>query len=138
MDCAGVAEHLVGYHLGTLDEPLESGVEEHLVGCGGCLKGYLALKRAIGRRGMERPSPDVHRRLREELAQSFPLPNQRSRTQGLTRRVSLWRSVALAAIATSVVLALPKVIDELAPADVGRAEPVLDTSRVHAESLRIY
>jgi hypothetical protein len=138
MDCAGIAEHLVEYHLGTLDELLETRVEGHLLGCGGCVKTYLALKRATDRAGMARPSPSVHLRLREELARNFTASLGAPRAQSLARRILLWKGVALAAIATSVTLALPRVLEPVSISNVAPAQPTVDTSRAHAESLRIY
>src|SRR5690348_8865692 len=98
MDCAGVASHLVGYHVGTVTEEERDLVEAHLLECGGCLRTYLALKRAADRAGLERPRPEVKERLRAEVARAFPARAARVRWTApmravLGRRIPLYQGV---------------------------------------------
>lgn len=130
MDCAGVAEHLVTYHLGGIDDEPREAVEAHLVACRACLETYLALKRAADREGREKPRPEVKARLRAEVAREFaPKPSL------FARRIPLYQGVALAAIAAAIAIVAPSVFDHVRGASEG---PAIDTSRPHPESLNIY
>lgn len=141
MDCAGVAGHLVAYHVGTVSSDERNVVEEHLVGCTACLKTYLALKRAADRMESERPRPEVRARLRAEVARAFPAradANRRPRVAVLARRIPLYQGVALAALAAAIALVAPTVLHRFAHADASLGAPAIDTSRTRAESLQIY
>jgi anti-sigma factor RsiW len=142
MDCAGVAGHLVAYHLGTVSDEERDVVEGHLVGCSACLKTYLALKRAADRAELERPRPEVKARLRAEVARAFPAPANEvatpKRRPVLARRIPLYQGVALAALAAAVAVAAPGVLQRVSRADASAGAPSIDTSRTRAESLQIY
>ena len=138
MDCAGVAGHLVAYHLGTVSDDERDDLEAHLVECGGCLRTYLALKRAADRAGLERPRPEVRARLRAEVARAFPPPNRRPKLAILGRRIPLYQGVALAALAAAIALVAPTVIRRVPQTDGSTGAPAVDTSRTRAESTRIY
>jgi anti-sigma factor RsiW len=135
MDCAGVGEHLVSYHLANASEEEREAVERHLVDCNACLRTYLALKRAADRAGLERPSPEVRSRLRASVAEAFPR-SRGSRTV-FARKIPLYQGFALAAIAAAIALFAPSVAHRVLRAPTA-GTPAIDTSRTHAESLHIY
>jgi anti-sigma factor RsiW len=133
MDCTGVAEHLVAYHLGIIEERDRDAVEAHLLECSSCLKTYLAIKRAGDRAEQDRPDPSVKSRLRAEVARTFAPP----KPVFFARRIPLYQGVALAAVAAVLALALPSIVHRarmLSPAGT----PSIDTSRSHPESSNIY
>ncbi len=138
MDCAGVAGHLVAYHLGNVTDDERAAIEVHLVECGCCLKTYLALKRATDRTGLERPRPEIRARLRAEIARAFPPPNTHPRLAILGKRIPLYQGVALAVLAAAVALVAPAVMRRVPHGDVSTGAPAVDTSRTRAESTRIY
>ena len=131
MDCAGVAEHLVSYHLGSASDAEREAVEAHLVDCHACVKIYLAVKRAADH--AERPSPAVRERLRASVAAAFPRPTKIV----LLRKIPLYQGVALAALAAAIALFAPSVAHRVLRAP-SAGTPAIDTSRTHAESLHIY
>jgi anti-sigma factor RsiW len=59
---------LLAFHWATLDGDERARVEEHLAGCGSCVRAWLALKRAVeeGAAG-ERPSEVARMRLRRAV-----------------------------------------------------------------------
>jgi hypothetical protein len=134
MDCAGVGEHLVSYHLANVSEEERQAVETHLVDCNACLRTYLALKRAADRAGLERPSPAVRARLRASVAETFPRPRN---TAMLVRKIPLYQGVMLAAIAAAIALFAPGAVHRVLRAP-SAGTPAIDTSRTRAESLHIY
>ena len=80
MDCPLIEDLLVGYHLGALADDDRGCVEAHLVDCGRCLRGFIAVKRICETAGdaTERPSAAARARLRAEVARRFP-PRRRFR-----------------------------------------------------------
>jgi anti-sigma factor RsiW len=133
MDCAGVAQHLVSYHLGSASDSEREAVEAHLVDCHACVKAYLAVKRAADRAELERPSPAVRERLRASVAAAFPRPTKIV----FARKIPLYQGVALAALAAAIALFAPNVAHRVLRAP-SAGTPAIDTSRTHAESLHIY
>jgi anti-sigma factor RsiW len=143
MDCTGVAALLVAYHLGTVSEEEADTVEAHIVDCSACLKTYLALKRAADRAQLEQPRPEVKARLRAEVAREFSVP-VRAKVRSFAapvfaRRIPLYQSVALAAVAASIALVAPSVLRHFERESAETASvPLVDTARTRAESLHIY
>lgn len=133
MDCTGVALHLVAYHLGTVTDEERDVVEVHLVGCPGCLKTYLALKRAADRAELDRPRPEVKAKLRAAVVREFGRP-----APLFARRIPLYQGALLAAIAAAVALAAPGVVRRFSHHDARAGAPAIDSARTEAESLHIY
>jgi anti-sigma factor RsiW len=140
-----MTSHLVTYQLGTIADEERDGVEAHLVACRACLETYLALKRAADRAvhagdvGADRPRPEVKSRLRAAVALEFPPPARHTRIAVLARRIPLYQSVALAALAAAIALAAPSVHHRVSRADASATgTPSIDTARTRAESLHIY
>jgi anti-sigma factor RsiW len=138
MDCTGIADHLVGYHVGAVDESERDAVEAHLVECSACVRTYLALKRASDRAELERPRPEVRARLRAEVARAFPAPTRRSKVAFFPRSIPLYQGVGLAALAASIALAAPRLLERVSRMEGAAATASIDTSRTSAESLHIY
>lgn len=144
MDCTAVAENLVAYHVGAIEDADREAIEEHLVGCRTCLETYMAIKRAADRAHHERPRPEVRDRLRMEVLAAFPRKSDRERPAAkpakvafFRRRIPLYQGVALAAIAAAITLVTPSVLKRVQRSNAPPA-PLVDTSRTHAESLTIY
>ncbi|HEY8074050.1 MAG TPA: hypothetical protein VIF62_08075 [Labilithrix sp.] len=131
MDCAGVASLLLAYHLATTSDEERDAIDAHLLACNGCLRTYLALKRAAERGTMDRPSNETHARLRAEVARTFAKP----RVVFLRRRIPLYQGLAFAAIAAAITLVA---VRGYRHANVSEGVPQIDTSRPRAESLQIY
>ena len=68
MDCDVIERDLVAYHFGVIEGEARRAVEEHLVGCPGCLRDFLTLKREIETEDA-RPSRAAKERLRSAVAQ---------------------------------------------------------------------
>ena len=143
MDCTAVAENLVAYHVGAIEDADRNAIEEHLVGCRACLETYLAIKRTADRAVFQRPRPEVRERLRAEVQKAFP-PSANSRSKSRTpiaflrRRIPLYQGVVLAAAAVLLALAGPSIVKRVQRAKNHDAAPMVDTSRTRAESLTIY
>jgi hypothetical protein len=146
MDCAGVRSRLVGYHFAALADDERDAVDAHLLGCGGCLRAYLAFKRATETRKSaeaidDRPSPEIRRRLRAEVAASFAsgaselITPARPNVAFLARRIPLYQGLAFAAIAAAITLLA---IGRARAVPVREGVPEVDSSRPRAESLQIY
>jgi anti-sigma factor RsiW len=133
MDCAGLADQLISYHLGDVEDSDRDAIEAHLVGCSACVKAYVALKRATDLRE-HRPRPEVRRRLRAEVAKAFPPAKG---IHLLARRIPLYQGIALAAVAAAIALVAPSVVRRVSHVD-SAAAPTVDTSRTRAQSLHIY
>jgi anti-sigma factor RsiW len=141
MDCTAVAENLVAYHVGAIEDADRAAIEEHLVGCRACLETYMAIKRAADRAAFERPRPEVRDRLRAEVAKAFPprgKPPIQSPLAFLRRRIPLYQGVALAAVAAAIALFGPSVVKRIHRPSDSDSAPMIDTSRTRAESLTIY
>ena len=140
MDCTAVAENLVAFHVGAIEDArLGEAIEEHLVGCRTCLETYMAIKRAADRANQERPRPEVRDRLRMDVLAAFPKKSDAkpARVSFLRRRIPLYQGVALAAVAAAITLITPSVVKRIQRYNAPPA-PMVDTSRTHAESLTIY
>ncbi|MFO0742600.1 MAG: zf-HC2 domain-containing protein [Labilithrix sp.] len=139
MDCTAVAENLVAFHVGAIEDADREAIEAHLVGCRACLETYMAIKRAADRAVIERPRPEVRDRLRMEVRAAFPPRSERkpARVAFFRRRIPLYQSVALAAVAAAITLAAPSVMRRVQRSNAPPA-PMVDTSRTHAESLTLF
>ena len=137
MDCTAVAEDLVAYPLGAIEDANRAAIEAHLVGCRACLETYMAIKRAADRAMIERPRAEVHERLRTEVAKAFPA-KKKPPLAFLRRRIPLYQGVALAAMAAAITLAGPSVVERMQRGSASDRAPMVDTSRTRAESLTIY
>jgi hypothetical protein len=117
--CRLIEEELVPFHFGTCTETVRSTVEAHLSACAGCLRAYLAVKRAVEAEAEAgpRPSEAARARLRRAVAQR------------VGRRRALVVGGALAAVIAALLLLLgrgaaPPAPSEKAPAlDSARPEP---------------
>jgi hypothetical protein len=134
MDCALV--DLAAYHFATLEDAERDQLDEHLVACTTCLRGYLALKRRIERgSGAEVPSDQARLRLRRAVEARFR-PARAARASWFRRPIPLYQGLAVAAIAVLIASLVPTLARQ-APPRVA-AGPYVDTSRPSAESLTIY
>lgn len=107
MDCQDVTPELFGYHFGTLDEPRRSAVDEHLLGCAGCLRQYQRLKHALDGGGLAAPDPRVKARLRAAvMARTSSRGLTASARRVLSRPIPLYQGLAAACVAAAVALAL--------------------------------
>lgn len=141
MDCTAVAENLVAYQVGAIDDADRAAIEAHLVGCRSCLETYMAIKRAADRAVFERPRPEVKERLRKEVAKAFPSKKPVSKLMFFRRRIPLYQGVALAAVAACLAVAAPSVIQKLRQTSAPSAQqdaPIVDTARTRPSSLSIY
>lgn len=136
MDCAGVASQLVAYHFATVTDEERDAIDAHLLGCRACLEAYFALKRAAARGPFERPSPNVKRRLRAEVAATFP--TKPARVTLLARRIPLYQGLFAAAIAAAIALTVPALLREQRRGDVREGAAQIDSARSRAESFQIY
>jgi hypothetical protein len=135
MDCALIADRLIGYHFATCDEDERPRIEGHLLECATCLRAYLSLKRDVelGPGRGERPGPGVRERLRARVAAEF---TPRPRARLLTRRIPLYQGLAAAALAAGLALVLPSLLRDRPGPRGGEAD--VDTRRPSPESLTIY
>jgi anti-sigma factor RsiW len=68
VDCEVIQPELVAYHFGAIDDEARASVERHLSGCSGCVRDFLALKRAIETAPTtERPSTRAKAKLRSAV-----------------------------------------------------------------------
>lgn len=142
MDCAGVASHLVAYHLATLDASdaeTTQAIDEHLLVCRACLRTYLQLKHASERGPLDKPSPEVKRRLRGAVEQAFAksAPAPLRAPSVLTLRIPLYQGLIAAALAASIALVGPGLVERFSSRG-GTGTPVIDSARPRAESFGIY
>ncbi|RKI70761.1 hypothetical protein D7X55_09745 [Corallococcus sp. AB049A] len=101
MSCDTVAPGLVAYHFGTLPPEDRQAVEEHLPGCGRCLREFIALKRDL-ETSEEGPLPSTQARDRLRLAVAREL-----RPRAVTRTWSRWeRPLALGGALAALAAAL--------------------------------
>ena len=139
MDCAGVASHLVGYHLGTLEDPSLDAIDTHLLGCKACLGTYLALKRATEKSPLEKPSAAVRERLRRDVLAAFPKNDlRRPHVTLLARRIPLYQGLFAAALAAAIALAVPSLLRHGHRGEIREGAPDIDSARPRAESFQIY
>jgi anti-sigma factor RsiW len=140
MDCPLIEGNLVGYHLAALEEDDRSAVEAHLLGCGSCLRTYLALKTQMDRGGRDAsgPSEQARLRLRAAVQERFrPVPSRRL-VRWLRRPVPLYQGVAVVAVAIAAAALLPTLARVLDRADAERSAERVDTARPVAQSRTIY
>lgn len=105
MDCPLIRGELVAYHFGSVDEATRDAVEAHLLGCPGCLRAFLALKREIETAGASpRPSPAARERLRQAVARD--LASRASAARPLWWRRPLAFGFVTAAAAAAMLLVL--------------------------------
>jgi anti-sigma factor RsiW len=72
MSCDMVKPELIAYHFGAIGPEAREAVEEHLPGCGSCLREFIALKRDIETgEGEPRPSQAARERLRLAVAREL-------------------------------------------------------------------
>jgi len=140
MDCPLIEGHLVGYHLAALSEEDRTEVEAHLVGCGACLRTYLALKTHLDRggRGAAAPSEEARLRLRAAVKDRFrPTRSQRA-LRWLRRPVPLYQGMAVLVVAVAAAALAPTITRALGREDVARSSERVDTARPVALSTNIY
>ena len=69
MSCEHIENELCAYHFGVIAEDARGAVEEHLLECRECLRGFLQVKRAIELdEDAPRPSAKARQRLRRAVA----------------------------------------------------------------------
>ena len=110
MKCEEIEADLVGYHFGTLDEDARRALEEHLCGCGACVRAFVETKRAI-ETSEDAPAPSETARARLRRAVATEL--------GVAPRTWWERPLAIA-LAASVVLIAGATMHALTSGD-GRA-----------------
>jgi hypothetical protein len=124
MDCRLTKSALVSYTLGatSLEDGERERIEEHLVACTECLRGYLRLKHHLGRSegGGERPSEGTRRRIRADVADLVRPGSVERVRQWLRRPIPLYQGLAVAAVAAGVAIALPQA---MASIDAARRAP---------------
>ena len=139
MDCAGVASHLVGYHLATLDDAEHDAIDAHLLGCNACLGTYLALKRASDKSPLEKPSAAVKQRLRADVLAAFPKKDARpARVTLLARRIPLYQGLFAAALAAAIALWIPPLVRDARRGEIREGTAEIDSARPRAEAFQIY
>lgn len=139
MDCAGVASHLVGYHVATLEDRERDAIDAHLLGCTTCLGAYLALKRAAEKSPADRPSEAVKERLRADVLAAFPRRDARPpRVRLLARRIPLYQGLFAAALAAAIALAIPSLLHQGRRGEIREGAPQIDSARSRAEAFQIY
>jgi hypothetical protein len=128
VDCVTIRAALLGYHLGSCEDEECERVDGHLLGCQGCLRAYLALRRAaeaVPPAGAAasgatddgagpRPSQAMRLRLRADVARSFRRTPARRLRQLLGRPV-LYQA-ATAALLLLFLGLLPRWLREAPPA----------------------
>ena len=78
MDCELSQRELVPFHFGTVEPASRAALEGHLLGCPGCMKDYLTLKRDIETGATApAPRPEARDRLRRAVAQELERRNPR-------------------------------------------------------------
>lgn len=140
MDCSLIEGHLLGYHLAALEDAERAEVEEHLVGCPGCVRAYLTLKADVERAAAntEEPREEVRLRLRAAVAARFrPTPLRRARAW-LTRPVPLYQGVAIAGVVLALGALAPTVVHSLRTARGAHTAERVDTTRTSARSTTLY
>jgi anti-sigma factor RsiW len=105
VDCAEVESELVAYHFGTAEADRRAAIDEHLLGCGACLRAYQRVKHAFdaGGHALARPSPDVRQRLRREVLAAMTSPAAPP-VRFWSRPVPLYQTVAAVCLAATVAL----------------------------------
>jgi anti-sigma factor RsiW len=139
MDCGMIQGELFAYALGTSSEEDRERIDEHLVSCTSCLRGYLRLKRHVERGAFRetRPSDETRRRVRDDVA-AIVRPRGAARVrQWLRKPIPLYQGLAVAAVAAGVAIGLPQAV-----ASIGRKAPEttahVDMSRPVPQALAIY
>ncbi len=126
--CRLIQDELLPFHFGTCSETARTSVEEHLAACADCLRGYLALKRAVETASDEGPRPSEAARARLRRAVAAQVPAQVT----ARRRAWLWGGAVAAAIA-ALLLLLGR---GAAPPHAPRGEaPAVDSANTEAENL---
>ena len=123
MDCRMIQSDLVAFTFGTpigatsesdlanaasSDEARER-IDAHLLTCTDCLRAYLRFKHHVERGASlrERPSDDVKRRIREDVA-SVVRPRGAARVlRSLRRPIPLYQGIAVACVAAGIAVASP-------------------------------
>jgi len=140
MGCNVIQLDLVGYHLApdALDEGRRDAIDEHLLGCGECLRAYLRLKRHL--QSGPRPSDAARTRLRDAVAARHRPRAVRSAGSFLRRPIPLYQGFAAAAVVLLLAMIVPMLLrktEGTATVPTKSGERV-DTSRLHAESMNLY
>ena len=134
MDCPLSDADLACYHLGAIDDDARDAIETHLCACPGCLRAFLATKRAIER--PLRPRDEVRRRLRADVEATFR-PSVLARLRAtLARPIPLYQGLAVAACLALVVGVLPTIAHR-DPAPSAHADRI-DSARPGERSLTLY
>ena len=140
---AASLDEIVDYYFGTLEPSERGAIDEHLVRCHGCIKSYVAYKRAIeDEAGLHlRPSPATHDRLLRSVRQAFPGPKPRPRLAALfALRLPLYQSLLLGTAMALLFLLMQWTWGQVAQT-TPRAELVTiekNTSRDVSQSLTIF
>ena len=103
MDCAVMQPELIAYHFGELEDPARARLEAHLLSCPGCLRDFLALKRALETSELT-PSAAAKARLREAVVRSIAQP--RIGWSWWERPVAVGFAVAAVTVATFATVSL--------------------------------
>jgi hypothetical protein len=139
MDCRMIQGDLVAFTFGTPTDEVRDRIDAHLLTCTDCLGAYLRFKHHVERGASlgERPSDDVKRRIREDVA-AVVRPRAASRMlRSLRRPIPLYQGLAVACVAVGIAVVSPWIREAVTARRPTVAERV-DTSRAIAESNTIY
>jgi anti-sigma factor RsiW len=142
MDCRLIQDELLPYALGASSDEERKRIDEHIVGCTGCLRVYLRLKHQVERGSAPsagpsvRPSAEVRRRIRDDVAE-IVRPRGAARVQRWLRRpIPLYQSLAVAAVAAGLAVGIPQIVDSFRKAPETTAR--VDMSRPVPQLLAVY
>ncbi|HEY2515103.1 MAG TPA: hypothetical protein VGI39_29760 [Polyangiaceae bacterium] len=100
---------LLAHALGASDDAARERIDAHLLTCTECLRAYLRLKHHVERGASleRRPSDEVRRRIRAEVAVLVRPTRAERLNRWLRRPIPLYQGLAVAAVAAGVALAGP-------------------------------
>lgn len=109
MDCRMIQGELLAHALGASDDEARGRIDAHLLTCTACLRAYLRLKHHVERGASleRRPSDDVRRRVRAEVAELVRPTRAERFNRWLRRPIPLYQGLAVAAVAAGVAIAGP-------------------------------
>jgi anti-sigma factor RsiW len=118
MDCGLTKGELLPYALGTSSDEERARIDAHLLECTGCLRAYLRLKNQVERGAAPgaRPSDEVRRRIRADVA-AIVRPRGVGRVRAwLARPIPMYQGLAVAALAAAVAMMAPQAIESFVEA----------------------
>ncbi len=140
MDCRLIQGELVAFTFGTSTEDERGRIDAHLLACTECLRAYLRFKHHVERGASlrERPSDEVRRRIRADVAAAVRPRGPARVRQWLRRPIPLYQGLAVACVAAGLAIATPWIHDVLGVQHETVAASRVDSARPVAESITIY